>query len=214
MPDFDTRTPPQGPSRLSKFLSKVHTYAGGLWSTLNRHRRRWAEVRHRWVSAAAEGVVVGIEASSMILIRHRLVASLGSLLLMGFLIWLWLGYDPIHHPSMKQLPEYSSGTFDPADCPYVTNTEPEGNILCYYAITDARDPELLALVTADVVGEVAEVQGVQQVEFYESNPYTDSVGSDNPYATGLVFANKDAAEEAELYAEGDFSEATYWHGAY
>ena len=205
MPDFDTRTPPQGPSRLSKF----HTYAGGLWRTLTRHRRRWAEVRHRWLSAAGERVLVGIEDSGMFLYRHRLVAGLGSFFLIGCLIWLWLGYDPVHHPSYDQMPEYSRGTFDPADCPYVTFTETEGNILCYYAITDARDPELLALVTADVVGEVSEVQVVQQVEFYESNPYA-GVGTEMPYATGLVFASKDAADTAPVL----LSEATHWHGAY
>ena len=107
------------------------------------------------------------------------------------------------------MPEYSRGTFDPADCPYVTFTETEGNILCYYAITDARDPELLALVTADVVGEVSEVQVVQQREFYESNPYA-GVGTEMPYATGLVFASKDAANTAPVL----LSEATHWHGAY
>src|SRR5688500_12199222 len=46
MPEFDTRTPPQGPSRLSRF----HTYAGGLWRSINRNRRRWAEGRHRWAA--------------------------------------------------------------------------------------------------------------------------------------------------------------------
>jgi hypothetical protein len=79
--------------------------------------------------------------------------------------------------------------------------------------TDARDPELLALVTADVAGDVAEVQVVKQVEFWESNPYSGD-GTERPYATGLVFASKDAAQDSAAYIEEDLSEATYWHGAY
>ncbi len=59
----------------------------------------------------------------------------------------------------------------------------------------------MALVTADLVGEVSEVQVVQQVEFYESNPYAGSGGNEKPYATGLVFASKDAAQEVEIHTE-------------
>jgi hypothetical protein len=200
MPDFETRSPPE-PSR----LSKLHAYAVAAL------RRSIASVvaASKRLRTIAAGLLRSIN-------RHRWAAGLvtfcvvvGSVGIPGF-----VGYrQAVTHPTYDQMPEYSSGSFDPADCPYIDFGANEGNIGCYYAITDARDPELLALVTADVAGDVAEVQVVKQVEFWESNPYSGD-GTERPYATGLVFASKDAAQDSAAYIEEDLSEATYWHGAY
>jgi hypothetical protein len=201
VPDFETRTPPE-PGR----LSKLHAYAVAA------QRKSMASVvaASQRVSAIAAGLLRSIN-------RHRWAAGLvafcvvvGSVGIAGFVVYR----QAVTHPSMDQLPEYSRGTFDPADCPYLEVGRYPGSILCYYAITDARDPELLALVTADVVGDVAEVQVVQQVEFYEHSPYTNSGANERPYATGLVFASKDAAEDVAASEGINLSEATHWHGVY
>ena len=77
----------------------------------------------------------------------------------------------------------------------------------------ARDPKLLALVTHDVVQNYGMEGEVEQVEFYESDPYAGSA-NERPYATGLVFAKKVGAEDIAALAGIDLSEATHSHGAY
>jgi hypothetical protein len=235
MPEFDTRKPPQGPRQRRRWIAsagerllvgiegaidflvrsldhRLVRPANGLLSSIK---------RHRWVMPAVGLLRRMIHAGKRSFIyRHRRWAAGLGLLFLGVGVigypWAWhvVGRYTVTHPSYDQLPEYSYSTKDYADCPYVTSTEPEGNIRCFYAITNARDPELLALVTYDVVQDYGMEGQVEQVEFYEHNPYTSSGANERPYATGLVFASKDAAEGSADVISEDLSEATHWHGAY
>jgi hypothetical protein len=117
-------------------------------------------------------------------------------------------------PSAADTPEYE-GPYekDYNDCPYIDFGASEGNIPCYYAITDARNPELLALVTYDAAahsyfGTKADLE----VSFYHSEEsYNDGASS---FAKGLFFPSK---YDADVYADAegiDLSEAIHYHGVY
>jgi len=111
MPDFHTRRPPQGPSRMSNLLAS----AAAVSRIINRQRRRW-------LIPAGE-----------LLHRYRLVASF----LVGLLLAVYFGHytgyvtlDLVHHPSMDQMPKYVLSSVDDRHCHRAAPTVPDNYVVC------------------------------------------------------------------------------------
>ena len=204
MPDFDTQNPRE-PSRPRKLLNSAAALPGrvanhplvrlaaGLWSTMNRYRRRWAQALRRLSSPVRE---------------HGPHAVTGgcALLLAGFLVWSGVVYYPVYHPSRAQMPEFDIG-FSNRECPAEKAAFEYVAAECYFAYTDAHDPELLALIAEELSGPYSGSAAVTRVEFFHSRD------SGSPFATGYYFFG-DKALARSVLTEGEISGATLWHGAY
>ena len=200
MPHFDTQNPRE-PSRLRKLLNSAaalpgrmanHPWmgsAGDLWRGMNRHRRRWAQAPRRLSRPVRE--------------HGPHVVTVGSgLLLAAFLVWLW----PVYHPSRAQMPEYDIGSSN-QECPAEKAAFEYVAAECYFAYTNAHDPELLALIAEELSGPYSGSAAVTRVDFFHSSD------SGSPFATGYYFFG-DKPLARSVLTEGEIETATVWHGAY
>jgi hypothetical protein len=189
MPEFDTRNQRE-PGRPRKFLNST----AALFERVANHPRARPTV-DAWR---------GME-------RHRrrriVVVGAAALLIVSYLLWSSSLSHSLFPPSRAQLPEYESSN---AACPGYQGTKSTNGYLdtrCFYAFTDARDRELLALIAEDVSVRFGGSAAVTRVDFLHGD------FEEPAEATAYYFVwDEDVARS--VLTEEEIDAATIWHGAY